>query len=90
MLAWSSGDGTVPTSVQVVPLVVRWTRKAVSVVEVRRRGEVCGRAELLREVWGLDFDPGTNVVEVGIRRLGRKLLDPPIETIRSAGYCFTG
>lgn len=57
---------------------------------MRRRGHVCGREELLRRVWGLDFDPGTNVVESCVRRLRRKLSDPPIETIRSVGYTFTG
>ncbi len=58
---------------------------------MRRPGEVCTREELLREVWGLSFDPGSNVVEVAIRRLRAKLEpDPPIETIRHVGYCFAG
>ena len=57
---------------------------------MRRRGDVCTRFELLHDVWGLDFDPGSNVVEVCVRRLRTKLLDPPIETIRSVGYCFDG
>lgn len=55
---------------------------------MRRRGDVCTRSELLHDVWGLDFDPGSNVVEVCVRRLRVKLLDPPIETVRSVGYCF--
>jgi DNA-binding response OmpR family regulator len=55
---------------------------------MRHRGEVCGREELLHDVWGLSFDPGTNVVDACVRRLRRKLPEPPIETIRSAGYCF--
>lgn len=56
---------------------------------MRRRGEVCRREELLHDVWGLDFDPGSNVVEVCIRRLRNKLHpNPPIETIRRVGYCF--
>jgi DNA-binding response OmpR family regulator len=56
---------------------------------MRHRGEVCRREELLRAVWGLDFDPGSNVVEVCVRRLRKKLEpDPPIETVRRAGYCF--
>jgi DNA-binding response OmpR family regulator len=55
---------------------------------MRHRGEVCGRQELLHDVWGLDFDPGTNVVDACVRRLRRKLPSTPIETIRSAGYCF--
>jgi DNA-binding response OmpR family regulator len=58
---------------------------------MRRRGDVCQREELLHDVWGLDFDPGSNVVEVCIGRLRGKLQpDPPIETIRSVGYCFNG
>jgi DNA-binding response OmpR family regulator len=55
---------------------------------MRRRGDVCGRDELLHDVWGLDFDPGTNVVEVCVRRLRNKLTEPPIETVRGVGYCF--
>ena len=58
---------------------------------MRRRGDVCRREELLHDVWGLDFDPGTNVVEVCVRRLRKKLQpDLPIETIRRVGYCFYG
>lgn len=55
---------------------------------MRRRGDVCTREELLHDVWGLDFDPGSNVVEVCVRRLRVKLVDPPIETVRAVGYCF--
>lgn len=56
---------------------------------VRRHGDVCTRTELLHDVWGLDFDPGSNLVEVCVRRLRKKLPDVPVETIRSVGYCFT-
>lgn len=56
---------------------------------VRRHGDVCTRTELLHDVWGLDFDPGSNLVEVCVRRLRKKLPDVPLETIRSVGYCFT-
>lgn len=55
---------------------------------MRRRGSVCRRDELLHDVWGLDFDPGSNVVDVCMRRLRNKLGDPPIETVRGLGYCF--
>lgn len=50
-------------------------------------GEVISRERLLAEVWGYSFDPGSNVVDVCVRRL-RKKLGPssPIETIRHAGY----
>jgi DNA-binding response OmpR family regulator len=53
-----------------------------------RRGQVCRKAELLHDVWGLDFDPGSNVVEVAVRRLRMKLSALPIETVRGVGYCF--
>ena len=56
---------------------------------MRRHGRVCGRRELLHDVWAIDFEPGTNLVEVCVRRLRNKLPDVPIETIRSVGYCFT-
>ncbi|HXY79892.1 MAG TPA: response regulator transcription factor [Gaiellaceae bacterium] len=50
-------------------------------------GEVISRERLLAEVWGYDFDPGSNVVDVCVRRLRRKLgPEAPIETIRHAGY----
>lgn len=50
-------------------------------------GEVISRQRLLSEVWGFDFDPGSNVVDVCVRRLRRQLgPDAPIETVRNAGY----
>ncbi|MEP6855380.1 MAG: response regulator transcription factor [Pedococcus sp.] len=56
---------------------------------LRRAGDVCTREELLNDVWGLDFDPGSNLVEVCIGRLRYKLApDPPIETVRRVGYCI--
>jgi two-component system, OmpR family, response regulator len=50
-------------------------------------GEVCGRAQLLEAVWGYTFDPGTNVVDVCVRRLRTKLGNDIIDTVRHAGYC---
>jgi len=56
---------------------------------MRRSDRVCSREELLHDIWDLDFDPGSNVVDVYVRRLRAKLQpDPPIETVRGAGYCF--
>jgi DNA-binding response OmpR family regulator len=50
-------------------------------------GEVISRERLLSEVWGYDFDPGSNVVDVCVRRLRRRLgTEAPIETVRNAGY----
>lgn len=57
---------------------------------MRRRGDVCRRDELLHDVWGLDFDPGSNVLEVCVGRIRSKLHEPPIETVRGVGYCFYG
>ena len=53
-------------------------------------GEVISRERLLSEVWGYHFDPGSNVVDVCIRRLRKKLgAAAPIETVRHAGYRVT-
>ncbi len=59
---------------------------------VRHAGQALPRERILSAVWGYDFDPGTNVVEVYVRYLRRKLSRPgrpvPIETLRSIGYRF--
>lgn len=56
---------------------------------MRRAGEVCSREELLSDIWGYQFDPGSNVVDVYVRRLRSKLdADQRIETVRNVGYCF--
>lgn len=53
-----------------------------------RVGQIFTRERLLEEVWGIDFDPGTNVVDVCVRRLRKKLgPDAPIHTVRNVGYC---
>jgi two-component system copper resistance phosphate regulon response regulator CusR len=50
-------------------------------------GEVISRQRLLSEVWGYDFDPRSNVVDVCVRRLRRQLgPGAPIETVRNGGY----
>jgi two-component system, OmpR family, response regulator len=49
-------------------------------------GQVFSREELLSEVWGFSFDPGSNVVDVYIRRLRAKLGEDLIETVRNTGY----
>jgi DNA-binding response OmpR family regulator len=57
---------------------------------LRAGGDPVSRRELLREVWGLRFDPGTNVVDVHVNRLRRKLEDAGlpalIRTVRGQGY----
>jgi DNA-binding response OmpR family regulator len=49
-------------------------------------GQVLSREQLLAHVWGYDYDPGSNVVEVYIRYLRRKLGEDAIETVRGMGY----
>ena len=53
---------------------------------LRNPGQVLSRAQLLDRVWGYDFDPGSNVVDVYVRYLRRKLGAGRIETVRGAGY----
>lgn len=57
---------------------------------VRRKGEVLSRALIAEQVWDLHFDCETNVVDVAIRRLRRKVDDPfepkLIHTVRGLGY----
>ena len=58
---------------------------------LRRRGEVVTRAEILREAFGYEFDPGTNVIDVHLTHLRKKLAGFPlsIETVRGAGIRLT-
>jgi DNA-binding response OmpR family regulator len=53
---------------------------------MRHRDQVLSREQLLSHVWGYDYDPGSNVVEVYIGYLRRKLGDDVIETARGMGY----
>jgi two-component system, OmpR family, response regulator len=53
---------------------------------IRHRGQVLSREQLLGSVWGFDFDPGSNVVDVYIRYLRRKVGADRIETVRGMGY----
>lgn len=58
---------------------------------VQNRGRTLSREQILRGVWGYDHDPGTNVVDVYIGYLRRKLSNgsgAPIVTVRSVGYRF--
>ena len=53
---------------------------------VLRYGKVLSRAQLLEHVWDMDFDPGSNVVDVYIRYLRQKLGADAIETVPGMGY----
>jgi DNA-binding response OmpR family regulator len=100
----SSGndDTTLSAGALELDLVRRQARLPGGVVELSDRefgllhhlmradGRVVSREQLLAEVWGIDFDPKTNVVEVCVRRLRRKLgPGAPIVTVRGAGYCIS-
>ena len=53
---------------------------------LRHPGQVLSREQLLSRVWGYDFDPGSNVVDVYVRYLRKKLGGDVIETVRGMGY----
>jgi DNA-binding response OmpR family regulator len=76
-----NGNGT-----RVVELTAR--EFALAEVFLRHPGQVLSREQLLSHVWGYDFDPGSNVVDVYVRYLRRKLGDSVIETVRGMGYRF--
>lgn len=57
---------------------------------VRNAGQVVTRSMLFQEVWGYHFDPGTNLIDVHIGRLRKRIDHPgrpqPIKTVRGTGY----
>ena len=55
-------------------------------VLIRHAGQVLSREQLLSHVWGYDYDPGSNVVDVYVGYLRRKLGSDAIETVRGMGY----
>lgn len=61
---------------------------ALAEVLIRNRGNVMSREQLLSLVWGYDFDPGSNVVDVYIGYLRKKLGSATITTLRGMGYRF--
>jgi DNA-binding response OmpR family regulator len=74
------------------PVHLSSTEFALLAYMVEHRGELLSRERILRTVWGYDHDPGTNVLEVYVGYLRRKLRAPgyevPIVTVRSVGYRF--
>ena len=56
---------------------------------IRHPDQVLSREQLLSRVWGLDFDPGSNVVDVYVRYLRNKFGADHIETVRGMGYRLT-
>ena len=53
---------------------------------LRHPDQVLSREQLLSHVWGYDFDPESNIVDVYVRYLRKKLGDDAIETVRGMGY----
>jgi two-component system copper resistance phosphate regulon response regulator CusR len=74
---------------------IQLTTKEYALLEylARRRGHVVGRADIAEHVWDDSFDPLSNLIEVYIQRLRRKIDDGEsvklIHTRRGAGYCLT-
>jgi two-component system, OmpR family, response regulator len=69
-------------------LVLSGKERDVLVLLMRNAGRVCARERVLNAVWGLEADPLTNVVDVTVSRIRRKLNDAAemITTIRNYGY----
>ena len=57
-------------------------------VFLRHAGQVLAREQLLSHVWGYDYDPGSNVVDVYVGYLRKKLGQERFETVRGVGYRF--
>jgi DNA-binding response OmpR family regulator len=57
---------------------------------MRHPGQVLSQPQLLDQVWGYDHEPGSNVVEVYVGYLRKKLRPDVVETVRGAGYRFIG
>jgi two-component system, OmpR family, response regulator len=107
-LARRSATATKETVLRVgdleLDLIARTAKRAGKVIEllprefqvleylVRNAGQVVPRAMLLRQVWNLNFDPTTNVIDVYIGRVRRKVDNyhgyPLIHTVRGVGFCI--
>ncbi|MFM2081696.1 MAG: hypothetical protein RL380_387 [Verrucomicrobiota bacterium] len=57
---------------------------------MRSAGRICGRMSIIEKVWDYDFDPGTNLVDVYVKRLREKIDDgfepKLLQTVRGIGY----
>ncbi len=100
-LRWSEGDGgvlkagTLTLDLAAHRAVLDGREVALSARELellaafmRHPGQVLSRGQLLTMVWDVDFDPGSNVVDVYVAALRRKLGHGFIETVRGSGYRF--
>ncbi len=77
--------------------VAQLSQREFSLLEylMRAPDHIFSRKQILKHVWGISFNPETNIVDVCIQRIRRKLNRQnggngsfPIETIRGVGYCF--
>src|SRR5918999_4216974 len=59
---------------------------ALAEVFFRHPGQVLGREQLLSQVWGYDYDPSSNIIDVYVGYLRRKLGRDRIESVRGLGY----
>lgn len=73
---------------EVAGRVVELTNREFALLEsfMRRRDQVLSREQLLSTAWGYNFDPSSNLVNVYVNTLRKKLGDEVIETVRGAGY----
>jgi len=94
---FQSGDLTVNFVTREVkrgPRLIRLTAREFGLLEylMRSPDRVFTRTQIIEHVWGYDFDPDTNLVDVYIKRLRRKLASGTdidlIETVRGVGYRF--
>ncbi|WP_032388196.1 response regulator transcription factor [Rhodococcoides fascians] len=71
-------------------VVVSLTSREFVLLEMflRHPRQVLSREQILSHVWGYDFDPGSNVVDVYVRMLRKKIGSDRIETVRGMGYCL--
>jgi DNA-binding response OmpR family regulator len=73
-------------SVAGVPVDLSAREFALAEEFLRSPEQVLSREQLLSRVWGFDFDPGSNVVDVYVRYLRRKIGADRLETVRGMGY----
>ena len=77
-----------PTRVSLSDRLVELSAREFLLAEVflRHPMQVMTREQLLDRIWGYDYDPGTNIVNVYVGHLRRKLGEDRIETVRGIGY----
>jgi DNA-binding response OmpR family regulator len=83
---------TVTHRAQRAGTIIELTAREYRLLEflMRSTGRLCGRMMILEKVWDYDFDPGTNLVDVYVRRLREKIdanFEPKLlHTVRGSGY----